>query len=151
MQQIGHSSLRSGIVNNFSSNNSAALVLQACLCFDRWAFWQSTLQYFTDRQEPHALRSVSALPQVAQQSNNAVVVFVILFWCFSRKEKRAGKMKSPRPARHKSKQQKHTQDAIAPLHFLQDDAQFSIASAYNRCLDSSSHCLYLTAWCRSIS
>eukprot|EP00956_Cyclotella_meneghiniana_P022678 scaffold43164_cov25-Cyclotella_meneghiniana.AAC.3 len=73
MQQIGHSSLGSGIVNNFSSNNSAALVLQACLCFDRWAFWQSTLQYFTDRQEPHALRLTSALPQAAQLSNSDVI------------------------------------------------------------------------------
>ena len=71
---MGQSSLGGGIANNFKSNNSAALFLQAFLCAGQSAFWQSTLQYFTDRQEPHALRSMSALPQPAQQSNDSAMV-----------------------------------------------------------------------------
>eukprot|EP00956_Cyclotella_meneghiniana_P033525 scaffold96769_cov63-Cyclotella_meneghiniana.AAC.3 len=67
---MGQSSLGRGIANNFTSNNSAALFLQACLCAGQWAFWQLALQYFTDRQELHAFRSMPALPQSAQQSND---------------------------------------------------------------------------------
>ena len=63
-----HSSLRGGSANNFTSNNSAARILQAFLCAGRWATWQSTPQYFTNLQALHDFKLTTALPQAAQLS-----------------------------------------------------------------------------------
>ena len=78
-----HSSLRGGSANNFPSNNSAACFLQAFLCADRWATWQSTPQYFTNLQALHDFKLTSALPQAAQLSIPTMIFetnsFALLF------------------------------------------------------------------------
>ncbi|EJK64741.1 hypothetical protein THAOC_14492 [Thalassiosira oceanica] len=58
-------------LNSLSSLSSAARCLHAFLCFLRWVFWQSTLQYLTRRQAVQFLSftaSLASLPQFAQAS-----------------------------------------------------------------------------------
>ena len=97
---MGHSSLSSGSLNSSSSNNSAAPVLQASLCFGQCDIWQSRQQYLAILQDVQVLSVFapsSALPQFAHVDISRLLV---VFLRSSRRPKKSAVGNHSEPKSH---------------------------------------------------